>query len=143
MAKKFLYIILALIIVILLAKLIILNKKTDNSVITSTNILSNKKIEWGIKRNNNHKQPDLGQTNKKLMEENNGIAIGNPEDKNVYLTFDEGYEAGYTKDILDILKKNEVKATFFITGHYLNTAQDLVQRMIDEGHIVRKPHSKS
>ena len=47
-----------------------------------------------------------------------------------------GYEGGYTEKILDVLKQNNVKATFFITGHYLNTASDLVKRMIDEGYIV-------
>ena len=40
------------------------------------------------------------------------------------------------KVILDTLKENNVKATFFITAHYLNTAPELVRRMIDEGHIV-------
>jgi len=69
--------------------------------------------------------------------------MGNSEKKYVYLTFDNGYEAGYTAKILDALKENEVKATFFITAHYLNTAGDLVQRMIEEGHIVRKSYSKS
>ena len=43
---------------------------------------------------------------------------------------------GYTPQILDTLKANNVKAAFFITGHYLNTQSDLVKRMIDEGHIV-------
>ena len=56
--------------------------------------------------------------------------------KEKYLTFDEGYEAGYTPKILDVLKQNNVKATFFITAHYLNTQSDLVKQMIDEGHIV-------
>lgn len=69
--------------------------------------------------------------------------MGNAEDKYVYLTFDNGYEAGYTAQILDTLKQNNVKAAFFITGHYLNSATDLVERMINEGHIVRKPHGKS
>ncbi len=98
--------------------------------------LSNKKIGWGIKRNDNHSQPDLGANNKKLIEQYNGIAIGNSEEKNVYLTFDEGYEAGYTPQILDTLKENDVKATFFITAHYVNSQPDLVKRMIDEGHII-------
>ena len=62
--------------------------------------------------------------------------MGNKKKKYIYLTFDEGYEAGYTEQILDVLKENDVKATFFITAHYLNTAEDLVKRMIDEGHIV-------
>ena len=61
---------------------------------------------------------------------------GNNEYKNIYLTFDLGYEAGYTSTILDSLKEKNVKGTFFITAHYLNTAEDLVKRMIDEGHIV-------
>ena len=99
-------------------------------------VLSNKKIGWGIKRNDNHEQPDLGSNNKKLIDENEDIAMGNKEDKFVYLTFDEGYEAGYTPQILDVLKENDVKAAFFITGHYLNTKPELVKRMIDEGHIV-------
>ena len=99
-------------------------------------VLSNKKIGWGIKRNDNHEQPDLGSNNKKLIDENEDIAMGNKEDKFVYLTFDEGYEAGYTPQILDVLKENDVKAAFFITGHYLNTKPELVKRIIDEGHIV-------
>ena len=69
--------------------------------------------------------------------------MGNKEKKYVYLTFDSGYEAGYTEEILDILKENEVNATFFITAHYLNSASDLVERMIKEGHIIRKSYSKS
>ena len=40
------------------------------------------------------------------------------------------------------LKQENVKATFFITAHYINTAGDIVKRMIEEGHIVRKSHSK-
>lgn len=112
-------------------------KTNDNIISTSSNVsLSNKKIGWGIKRNNNHEQPDLGSTNKKLIDENEDIAIGNSEDKYVYLTFDEGYEAGYTASILDTLKNNDVKAAFFITGHYLNSKLELVERMINEGHLV-------
>ena len=62
--------------------------------------------------------------------------MGNKESKNVYLTFDLGYEAGYTENILNTLKENNVKAAFFITAHYANTAPDTVKRMINEGHIV-------
>ena len=103
---------------------------------TNAQSLNNKKIGWGIKRNDNHEQPDLGKENKKILEENQGIAIGNNEKKYIYLTFDEGYEAGYTKQILETLKENEVKATFFITAHYVNSEPELVKQMIDEGHIV-------
>lgn len=115
----------------------------DESILTSAASLSNQKIAWGIKRAENHKQPDLGKVNLELMNKYDGIAMGNSEKKYVYLTFDNGYEAGYTGKILDTLKENEVPATFFITAHYLNSAADLVERMINEGHIVRKSYSKS
>ncbi len=72
-----------------------------------------KAIGWGIKRNNIHEQPDVGEKNKKLLEENAGICFGKKEEKNIYLTFDSGYEAGYMDKILDTLKKCDVKATFF------------------------------
>ncbi len=103
---------------------------------TSSTGLSNELIGWGIKRVDNHEQPDVGNKNKKLIDEANGICLGNKEKKIVYITFDNGYEAGYTGEILDVLKNNNVSATFFITAHYLNTQPDLVKRMIDEGHIV-------
>lgn len=136
--KKGLYIFLGLTIFIFTFSLISLNNSTNKVSIqtSSASVLSNKKIEWGIKRNVNHEQPDLGENNKKLLESYQGIAMGNNTDKYVYLTFDEGYEAGYTAKILDILKENNVKAAFFITGHYLNTQSELVDRMIKEGHIV-------
>ena len=70
------------------------------------------------------------------MEKYNGMCIGNAEQKYVYLTFDAGYEAGYTEKILEVLKQNNVTATFFITGHYLNTQPELVKKMIDNGNIV-------
>ena len=137
MKNKIIYITLILIIGIFIFSVIVLNKDSNNNTVaTSSTVLSNKKIGWGIKRNDNHEQPDLGKQNKELLEKYDGIAMGNAEDKYVYLTFDEGYEAGYTSKILDILKENNVKAAFFITGHYLNTASDLVERMISEGHIV-------
>ncbi len=54
----------------------------------------------------------------------------------IYLTFDEGYENGYTPAILDVLKEKGVPAVFFVTYDYAKRNADLVQRMIDEGHII-------
>ncbi len=102
----------------------------------ATTDMSNNLICWGLKRESNHKQPTLDSASLKVLNEFNGIAIGNPDKKYIYLTFDMGYEAGYTEKILDILKENKVQAIFFITAHYLNTQEDLVKRMIEEGHIV-------
>ena len=50
--------------------------------------LSNKKICWGIKREPNHKQPDVGTANKSVLDKYNGICMGDGESKKVYLTFD-------------------------------------------------------
>lgn len=136
--KKIIYLLLGTIVCIFTFSIIAANSSFDDKTVTtsSTSVLSNKKIGWGIKRNENHEQPDLGSSNIKLLNSYDGIAIGNNEDKYVYLTFDEGYEAGYTSKLLDILKENNVKAAFFITGHYLNTQPELVKRMIEEGHTV-------
>lgn len=59
-----------------------------------------------------------------------------PEEDKVYLTFDEGYENGYTASILDTLKEKQVSAVFFVTMDYVTREPELVQRMIDEGHAV-------
>ncbi len=98
--------------------------------------LSNKLLRWGIKRNTGNTLPDADPGTPQLLAKYRGIYIGDTTKKEIYLTFDEGYENGYTPKILDVLKANNVKAVFFITGPYLKEHQDLVKRMVDEGHIV-------
>lgn len=58
------------------------------------------------------------------------------ESKVLYLTFDEGYENGYTPAILDTLAKHGIQTTFFCTGEFMQTQPELVRRMVNEGHIV-------
>ena len=62
--------------------------------------------------------------------------LGDTSRKVLYLTFDAGYENGCTEKILDILKKHNVKAAFFLVGSYVQRNADLVRRMVAEGHIV-------
>jgi len=102
--------------------------------------LDNTETSWSFKRNADH-EPVTGYYDVDLSLYG-GYFIRNTDEKVMYLTFDEGYEQGYTPTILDILKENNVKATFFITSHYLNTQPDLVKRMVAEGHIVAN-HSVS
>jgi peptidoglycan-N-acetylmuramic acid deacetylase len=90
---------------------------------------------WGFSRNDKHLPVEVGWVGP-VVTKYNGIYIGNTNEKTIYLTFDEGYENGYTKQILDVLKANNVKAHFFITGAYLKDQPELVKRMIAEGHIV-------
>ncbi|MBQ8176829.1 MAG: polysaccharide deacetylase family protein [Oscillospiraceae bacterium] len=70
---------------------------------------------------------EMGQYGCYAMLENNG---------EIYLTFDQGYENGYTEPILDTLKEKNVKAVFFLTGDYAERNEKLVRRMLDEGHII-------
>lgn len=57
-------------------------------------------------------------------------------EKVLYLTFDCGYENGYTYTVLDILKEKNVSAAFFCTLDHIKAEPKLITRMIKEGHIV-------
>lgn len=88
---------------------------------------------WGFGVTNKGKNPDIG-SYEEILNKHNAIYVGKKE--NVYFTFDTGYETGNTSKILDTLKEKNVKATFFVTGHFMKTNKDLIKRMCEEGHIV-------
>ncbi len=71
-----------------------------------------------------------------MINGNNAFYTGDTSKKNIYLTFDEGYENGYTDKILDVLKEKQVPAVFFCTGDYLKCNKEIIDRMINEGHII-------
>ncbi len=71
-----------------------------------------------------------------VLEQYNAYYMGDPTQKTLYLTFDAGFENGYTPAILDTLKKHKVSATFFLVKNYLDTQPELVKRMVAEGHTV-------
>ncbi len=106
------------------------------AVQTSTgNTLSVKKESWGMRRNPPDR-PGFTDNQKEMMDKYGCIYLGSSEQKYLYLTFDEGYENGQTAKILDTLKQKGVKAAFFITGDYFKAESALVDRMVEEGHIV-------
>jgi len=90
---------------------------------------------WGLSFPQPGKQP-VGNASPQFLRQYQAYFLGNDKDKTLYLTFDAGYEAGYTPKILDALKKHHVHATFFVVGNYLQTRPDLVKRMAAEGHTV-------
>lgn len=102
--------------------------------------LPNDMIAWGLKKNKGA-APEVPDSMVKTLNEFNAVYKSDKE-KCLYLTFDEGYENGYSAQILDILKKTSVPAAFFITGDYLKSEGELVKRMTDEGHIVGN-HTKN
>lgn len=100
---------------------------------------------FGAGRRQNHARPSFPVSEQKKYGQYDSIFIG--EDTNtVYLTFDCGYEYYATDEngkkypvtgkILDVLKEKNVKAVFFITEDYVRLAPELVQRMVDEGHVL-------
>ena len=94
-------------------------------------------IGWGLGRERDSLDRPLDALNaQKQYGKYSSLFIDESGDKTVYLTFDEGYENGYTSAILDTLKKSGVKAVFFVTYDYCVSAPDLVERMIAEGHTV-------
>lgn len=90
---------------------------------------------WGLGFSTEGQPPTANATADELKKFD-AYYIGDTNQKVIYLTFDAGYENGYTPAILDALKKHNVPATFFIVGNYMETSPDLVKRMVDEGHTV-------
>lgn len=98
---------------------------------------ADKAYHFGFKRSVGGSQPSIQEEGfAGLLEQNDSLFIGNTAKKVLYLTFDNGYENGFTAPILDTLKEKEVPAAFFVTGHYIKDQPDLIKRMAAEGHII-------
>lgn len=111
----------------------------------NTTNLSNTKIDWWLVRAKNHQTPGFNDKLNFKLSDYDAFAVGDTSRPVIYLTFDEGYENGYTSKILDVLKSADTKAMFFVTLPYLNANPDLIKRMYDEGHLVcnHSNHHKS
>lgn len=103
-------------------------------------VLSNKAMSWYFGRNSEH-QPTTAQKNFDIRLFD-GYYLGDISKKVIYLTFDQGYENGFTNQILDTLAEKDVKASFFVLKSYIKSVPDVVKRMAEEGHIVAN-HSAS
>lgn len=90
---------------------------------------------WGYKKNDQHQLPDIGKYGD-ILHKYGAYYADESGDRVIYLTFDNGYEQGHTEDILNVLKKEKIPATFFVTGHYVEEEPALVKRMVDDGHII-------
>jgi len=90
---------------------------------------------WGYKHNNENKVPEVGKYGD-IIKNHHAIYADLDTKNEIYLTFDNGYEQGYTEKVLDVLKKHQVPATFFVTGHYVKEEPELLKRMVKDGHII-------
>jgi peptidoglycan-N-acetylmuramic acid deacetylase len=92
---------------------------------------------FGFKKSKNGQPASIDQEGfKGIIEKHGAIFLGDTTKKELYLTFDNGYENGYTAQILDTLQKKKVPAVFFVTGHYVKDQPELLQRMVAEGHLI-------
>ena len=90
---------------------------------------------WGLSFQEDGQLPTGNATMEELAQYDAYYAQDTDE-KVLYLTFDCGYENGHTEAILDALKKHDAPAAFFVVGHMIESAPDIVRRMAEEGHIV-------
>ena len=97
--------------------------------------VQNQADNWGLGFGAEGTQP-TGNVTADELKQYNAWYVGDKNKKTIYLTFDCGYENGNTEPILDALKKHNAKAAFFVVGHFLETAPDIVKRMTEEGHAV-------
>ncbi|EMT50106.1 delta-lactam-biosynthetic de-N-acetylase [Brevibacillus borstelensis] len=92
---------------------------------------------FGFKKSKGGQLPSIDQEGfKGIVDKHEAIFLGDTSKKELFLTFDNGYENGFTPRILDILKEKKVPATFFVTGHYVKDQPELLKRMTAEGHII-------
>lgn len=90
---------------------------------------------WGLSFRSESSAP-IGNAGVDQLRQFDTVYLGDTSEKVIYLTFDAGYENGCTAKILDVLQKHQVKAAFFLVGNYIEKNEDLVRRMVKEGHIV-------
>lgn len=97
--------------------------------------LSQESADWGLGFGKEGQKPTGNATAAELAEYD-AYYCGEGEEKVIYLTFDCGYENGNTEPILDALKKHDAPATFFVVGHFLESAPEIAKRMVEDGHTV-------
>lgn len=108
---------------------------SGSSVVVGENRILPETENWGLGFGKEGERP-TGNASVTQLAEYNAYFCSEKDENVIYLTFDCGFENGNTEAILDALKKHNATATFFVVGHYLETAPELVKRMVDEGHIV-------
>jgi peptidoglycan-N-acetylmuramic acid deacetylase len=106
-------------------------------IISSVAAHGSKPYHFGFKKSKDGQLPSIAQEGfMNILQKQGAIFLGDKDKKELYLTFDNGYENGYTIKILDVLKEKKVPAAFFVTGHYVKDQPELIKRMVNEGHVI-------
>ncbi len=92
---------------------------------------------FGFKKSKNGQLPSINEEGfKGIVDRHGAVFLGDTTKKELYLTFDNGYENGFTPKILDTLLAKKVPAIFFVTGHFVKEQPELLKRMAQEGHLI-------
>lgn len=105
------------------------------SAVLAAGGLSNDLKRWYFTRQVDLHQPPAAQQEIDLIKYS-AYYLGDISKKELFLTFDEGYENGFTEKILDVLLEKGVPAAFFVTKSYIQKNPELIHRMVAEGHVV-------
>ncbi len=110
--------------------------KQERVIVENTDYdsIDNTLYSWWFKRNDNHEKSGC-QEDFDITQYQAYYTVPVSE-KKIYITFDCGYENGYTADILDTLKEEQVPAAFFVTQTFIRDNVELAKRMKEEGHLV-------
>lgn len=113
------------------------HKFFPNDTESSSATVSNTAAEenWGLSFQEEGKPPVANASSEELAKYD-AYYVDQTDEKTIYLTFDVGYENGNTGKILDALKKHNASAIFFVTGHFISENEELIKRMVAEGHII-------
>jgi peptidoglycan-N-acetylmuramic acid deacetylase len=104
---------------------------------TQVSAENNRPYHFGFKKSKNGSLPSIAQEGfMGILQKHEAVFLGNTNHKELYLTFDNGYENGYTNKILDVLKNKKAPAVFFVTGHFVKDQPELLKRMAKEGHLI-------
>ncbi len=94
-----------------------------------------KEYIWYYLPHERNKQP-LPMEKAKFLSEHSVLFVGKPDEKVVYLTFDDCPENNNIPLILDVLEKHKARATFFMTASYIRDHPEVIRKIVENGSIV-------
>lgn len=134
MKKKLNYVIVLLIILIIVISVIMIPWKKEKN--NETEVDDTMLLPWQVYRKTDGNGTPRNNYSKMVLDDYNGLSYKRTTSREIFLTFDAGYESGRTEEFLNIVNECGIKVAFFITDSFWQKNSQLVKKMIDSGHIV-------
>ena len=135
MFRRVLRVSFCLVLPLLMAAFLLSPRESQDVAVTGEAVIPASAANWGLSFQTEGQAP-VGNATQEFLSQYDAWYLGDTSKKVIYLTFDCGYENGYTETILDALKNHNAPAAFFVVGNMIETAPDIIRRMVAEGHIV-------